>query len=704
VAQEVLTDLTKVRNIGIMAHIDAGKTTTTERILFYTGVNHKIGETHDGGATTDWMEQEQERGITITSAAVTSFWNGTQINIIDTPGHVDFTVEVERSLRVLDGAVAVFDGKEGVEPQSETVWRQADKYNVPRICFVNKMDKLGADFYYTIDTIVNRLKATPIVMQLPIGSENDFVGVVDLLTMKAFVWPGDAKGDVTMGASYETQEIPADLQAKAEEYRQKLVETAAEADDELLEKFFGGEELSIDEIKSGIRKLTVNGDAFPVFCGSAFKNRGVQPMLDAVVDFLPAPTDVPAIEAHDPKDESKVIERHADAEEPFTALAFKVVTHPFFGRLTYIRVYSGHLDSGAAIVNSTKGKKERIGKIFQMHANKEQPVDSVTAGHIDAVIGLTDTTTGDTLCDSNNQVVLESMTFPEPVIEVAIEPKTKADQEKLGLAIQKLAEEDPTFRVENNPETGQTTIKGMGELHLDILVDRMKREFKVEANIGKPQVAYRETIRRKVDRHDYTHKKQTGGSGQFAKIQFAIEPLEVEGDKVYEFENAVTGGRVPREYIPSVDAGFQDAMNVGVLAGYPMVGIKATLTDGAAHDVDSSEMAFKIAGSMGFKEAIQKAGPVLLEPMMSVEVRTPEEYMGDVIGDLNSRRGQVQSMEDAQGVKVVRALVPLSSMFGYIGDLRSKTSGRAVFSMEFNSYAEVPKAVADEIIQKGKGE
>jgi elongation factor G len=704
VAQEVLTDLTKVRNIGIMAHIDAGKTTTTERILFYTGVNHKIGETHDGGATTDWMEQEQERGITITSAAVTSFWNGTQINIIDTPGHVDFTVEVERSLRVLDGAVAVFDGKEGVEPQSETLWRQADKYNVPRICFVNKMDKLGADFYYTIDTIVNRLKATPIVMQLPIGSENDFVGVVDLLTMKAFVWPGDAKGDVTMGASYETQEIPADLQAKAEEYRQKLVETAAEADDELLEKFFGGEELSIDEIKSGIRKLTVNGDAFPVFCGSAFKNRGVQPMLDAVVDFLPAPTDVPAIEAHDPKDESKVIERHADAEEPFTALAFKVVTHPFFGRLTYIRVYSGHLDSGAAIVNSTKGKKERIGKIFQMHANKEQPVDSVTAGHIYAVIGLKDTTTGDTLCDSNNQVVLESMTFPEPVIEVAIEPKTKADQEKLGLAIQKLAEEDPTFRVENNPETGQTTIKGMGELHLDILVDRMKREFKVEANIGKPQVAYRETIRRKVDRHDYTHKKQTGGSGQFAKIQFAIEPLEVEGDKVYEFENAVTGGRVPREYIPSVDAGFQDAMNVGVLAGYPMVGIKATLTDGAAHDVDSSEMAFKIAGSMGFKEAIQKAGPVLLEPMMSVEVRTPEEYMGDVIGDLNSRRGQVQSMEDAQGVKVVRALVPLSSMFGYIGDLRSKTSGRAVFSMEFNSYAEVPKAVADEIIQKGKGE
>ncbi|MGO1255963.1 elongation factor G [Microbacterium gubbeenense] len=688
----------------MMAHIDAGKTTTTERILFYTGVNHKIGETHDGGATTDWMEQEQERGITITSAAVTSFWGGTQVNIIDTPGHVDFTVEVERSLRVLDGAVAVFDGKEGVEPQSETVWRQADKYNVPRICFVNKMDKLGADFYYTVDTIINRLKAKPIVMQLPIGSEHEFVGVVDLLTMKSQVWPGDSKGDVTMGATYETGEIPADLQEKAEEYREKLVEAAAEADDALLEKYFAGEALTNDEIKSGIRKLTVNGDAFPVFCGSAFKNRGVQPMLDAVVDYLPSPLDVPAIEAHDPKDESIVIERHADAEEPFTALAFKVVTHPFFGRLTYIRVYSGHLDSGSQIVNSTKGKKERIGKIFQMHANKEQPVDSVTAGHIYAVIGLKDTTTGDTLSDPGKQVVLESMTFPEPVIEVAIEPKTKADQEKLGVAIQKLAEEDPTFRVENNAETGQTIVKGMGELHLDILVDRMKREFKVEANVGKPQVAYRETIRRAVERHDFTHKKQTGGSGQFAKIQFKLEPLEVEGDKIYEFVNAVTGGRIPREYIPSVDAGFQDAMNVGVLAGYPMVGVKATLTDGASHDVDSSEMAFKIAGSMGFKEAIQKAGPVLLEPLMSVEVRTPEEYMGDVIGDLNSRRGQVQSMEDAQGVKVVQALVPLSSMFGYIGDLRSKTSGRAVYSMTFNSYAEVPKAVADEIIQKGKGE
>ncbi|MEL5992485.1 elongation factor G [Microbacterium phosphatis] len=703
-AQEVLTDLKKVRNIGIMAHIDAGKTTTTERILFYTGVNHKIGETHDGGATTDWMEQEQERGITITSAAVTCFWDKNQINIIDTPGHVDFTVEVERSLRVLDGAVAVFDGKEGVEPQSETVWRQADKYDVPRICFVNKMDKLGADFYFTVDTIVNRLKAKPLVIQLPIGAESDFVGVIDLVEMRALVWPGDAKGDVTMGAKYEITEIPADLKDKADEYRQQLLETVAESDDALLEKFFGGEELTVAEIKAGIRKLTIASEVYPVLCGSAFKNRGVQPMLDAVVDYLPSPLDVPAIEAHDPKNEEIVIERHADASEPFAALAFKVVSHPFFGRLTYIRVYSGGLASGEQVINSTKGKKERIGKIFQMHANKENPVDSVTAGHIYAVIGLKDTTTGDTLSDAKEQVVLESMTFPEPVIEVAIEPKTKADQEKLGLAIQKLAEEDPTFRVENNAETGQTVIKGMGELHLDILVDRMKREFKVEANVGKPQVAYRETIRKVVERHDYTHKKQTGGSGQFAKIQFKLEPLEVTADTTYEFVNAVSGGRIPREYIEPTNQGFQDAMNTGVLAGYPMVGVKATLVDGASHDVDSSEMAFKIAGSMGFKEAVRKASPVILEPLMAVEVRTPEEYMGDVIGDLNSRRGQMQSMEDAQGVKVIKALVPLSAMFGYIGDLRSKTSGRAVYSMTFDSYSEVPKAVADEIIQKGQGE
>jgi elongation factor G len=704
VAQEVLTDLTKVRNFGIMAHIDAGKTTTTERILFYTGITHKIGEVHDGAATMDWMDQEQERGITITSAATTCFWNGIQLNIIDTPGHVDFTVEVERNLRVLDGAVAVFDGKEGVEPQSETVWRQADKYDVPRICFVNKMDKLGADFYFTVETIVKRLGAKPLVLQLPIGAESDFLGVIDLVEMRALVWPGDAKGDVTMGAKYEVQEIPADLADKAAEYREKLLETVAESDEALLEKYFGGEELTVDEIKGAIRKLTIASELYPVLCGSAFKNRGVQPMLDAVVDYLPSPLDMPAVEAHDPKDEEKVILRHADATEPFAALAFKIMTHPFFGRLTYIRVYSGGLDSGAQVINSTKGKKERIGKIFQMHANKENPVDSVTAGHIYAVIGLKDTTTGDTLSDPSQQVVLESMTFPDPVLEVAIEPKTKADQEKLGLAIQKLAEEDPTFRVEQNSETGQTVIKGMGELHLDILVDRMKREFKVEANVGKPQVAYRETIRKEVERHDYTHKKQTGGSGQFAKIQFKLEPLEVTAEQTYEFVNAVTGGRIPREYIPSVDAGFQDAMNVGVLAGYPMVGVKATLTDGAAHDVDSSEMAFKIAGSMGFKEAARKANPVLLEPVMAVEVRTPEEYMGDVIGDLNSRRGQIQSMEDASGVKVVRAQVPLSEMFGYIGDLRSKTSGRAVYSMVFDSYAEVPRAVADEIIQKNKGE
>ncbi len=704
-AQDVLTDLNKVRNIGIMAHIDAGKTTTTERILYYTGITHKIGEVHDGAATMDWMAQEQERGITITSAATTCFWNKNQINIIDTPGHVDFTVEVERSLRVLDGAVAVFDGKEGVEPQSETVWRQADKYDVPRICFVNKMDKLGADFYFTVETIVKRLGAKPLVIQLPIGFENTFEGVVDLVEMRALTWRGDSKGDVELGAKYDIEPIPADLVDKANEYRATLLEVVAETDDELLERFLNGDtDFSVAEIKKAIRKLTVSSQIYPVLCGSAFKNRGVQPMLDAVVDYLPSPLDVPATEGHDVRDEEKIIERHPDAKEPFAALAFKVAVHPFFGRLTYIRVYSGHADSGAQLVNATKGKKERIGKIFQMHANKENPVDSVTAGHIYAVIGLKDTTTGDTLTDPNNQIVLESMTFPEPVIEVAIEPKTKADQEKLGLAIQKLAEEDPTFRTEQNQDTGQTVIKGMGELHLDILVDRMKREFGVEANVGKPQVAYRETIRRVVEKHDYTHKKQTGGSGQFAKIQISLEPMEVTADKIYEFENKVTGGRVPREYIPSVDHGIQDALQVGVLAGYPMVGVKAILLDGASHDVDSSEMAFKIAGSMAFKEAARKADPVLLEPLMAVEVRTPEEYMGDVIGDLNSRRGQIQSMEDATGVKVVTAKVPLSEMFGYVGDLRSKTSGRAVYSMSFDSYSEVPRAVADEIIQKNKGE
>ena len=690
-ALDVLTDLNKVRNIGIMAHIDAGKTTTTERILFYTGINHKIGETHDGASTMDWMAQEQERGITITSAATTCFWKNNQINIIDTPGHVDFTVEVERSLRVLDGAVAVFDGKEGVEPQSETVWRQADKYEVPRICFVNKMDKLGADFYFTVDTIVKRLGAKPLVMQLPIGAENDFIGVVDLLTMQAYVWPGDAKGDVTMGASYEIQEIPADLQEKAEQYRAELVENVAEASEDLMEKYLEEGELTIEEIKAGVRALTVANEAYPVFCGSAFKNRGVQPMLDAVLDYLPSPLDVPAMIGHLPSDEEVEVTRKPSADEPFAALAFKVAAHPFYGQLTYIRVYSGKAEQGQQVLNATKSKKERIGKLFQMHSNKENPVEEIQAGHIYAAIGLKDTTTGDTLCDIANPVVLESMTFPAPVIFVAIEPKTKGDQEKMSTAIQKLSAEDPTFTVSLNEETGQTEIGGMGELHLDIIVDRMKREFKVEANVGKPQVAYRETITKKVEKVDYTHKKQTGGSGQFAKVQVSFEPIALDAEELYEFDNVVTGGRVPREYIPSVDAGIQDAMQLGILAGYPVVGVKATLIDGAYHDVDSSEMAFKIAGSMVFKEGARRAAPVLLEPLMAVEVRTPEDYMGDVIGDLNSRRGQIQSMEDAAGVKIVHALVPLSEMFGYIGDLRSKTQGRAVFSMEFDSYAEVPK-------------
>ena len=703
-AQDVLTDLNKVRNIGIMAHIDAGKTTTTERILFYTGVNHKLGETHDGASTTDWMEQEKERGITITSAAVTCFWNKNQINIIDTPGHVDFTVEVERSLRVLDGAVAVFDGKEGVEPQSETVWRQADKYNVPRICFVNKMDKLGADFYFTVDTIIKRLGAKPLVMQLPIGSESEFTGVVDLMTMKAFVWEGDSKGDVTMGAAYEVREIPADLQEKAEEYRAKLVEDVAEASDELMEKFLEGEEISIAELKAGIRKMVVNSEIYPVFCGSAFKNRGVQPMLDAVIDFLPNPMDVGATVGHDPKNEEIELKREPNETDPFSALAFKIATHPFFGQLNFIRVYSGKATPGTQLLNSTKQKKERIGKLFQMHANKEMPVDEVHAGHIYAVIGLKDTTTGDTLCDPAHPIVLESMSFPDPVIFVAIEPKTKGDQEKLSTAIQKLSAEDPTFTVSLNEDTGQTEIGGMGELHLDILVDRMRREFRVEANVGKPQVAYRETIKKAVEKVDFTHKKQTGGSGQFAKVQVSFEPLEVVEGVIYEFKNGVTGGRIPREYIPSVDAGIQDAMQFGILAGYPMVGVKATLLDGAYHDVDSSEMAFKIAGSQVFKEGARRAQPIILEPVMDVEVRTPEEYMGDVIGDLNSRRGSIASMEDAAGVKVIRATVPLSEMFGYIGDLRSKTQGRAVYSMTFSSYSEVPKAVADEIIQKNRGE
>lgn len=699
-AQDVLTDLNKVRNIGIMAHIDAGKTTTTERILYYTGVNYKIGETHDGASTTDWMEQEQERGITITSAAVTCFWNNNQINIIDTPGHVDFTVEVERSLRVLDGAVAVFDGKEGVEPQSEQVWRQADKYDVPRICFVNKMDKLGADFYFTVQTIKDRLGAKPLVIQLPIGAENDFEGIVDLVEMKAKVWRGETK----LGESYETVDIPADLAEKAEQYRSELLDTVAETDQALLEKYLGGEELTIDEIKGAIRKLTVSSELYPVLCGSAFKNKGVQPMLDAVIDYLPSPLDVESVKGHVPGKEDEEVLRKPSVDEPFAALAFKIAVHPFFGKLTYVRVYSGKVESGAQVVNATKGKKERLGKLFQMHANKENPVESASAGHIYAVIGLKDTTTGDTLCDPNQQVVLESMTFPDPVIEVAIEPKTKSDQEKLGTAIQKLAEEDPTFKVHLDQETGQTVIGGMGELHLDILVDRMRREFKVEANVGKPQVAYRETIRRKVEKVEFTHKKQTGGSGQFAKVLIDLEPFVGEDGATYEFENKVTGGRIPREYIPSVDAGAQDAMQYGVLAGYPLVNLKVTLLDGAYHEVDSSEMAFKVAGSQVLKKAAQAAQPVILEPIMAVEVITPEDYMGDVIGDLNSRRGQIQAMEERSGARVVKAQVPLSEMFGYVGDLRSKTQGRANYSMVFDSYAEVPANVSKEIIAKATGQ
>ena len=709
-ALDVLTDLTKVRNIGIMAHIDAGKTTVTERILFYTGINYKIGETHDGASTMDWMEQEQERGITITSAATTCFWKNNQINIIDTPGHVDFTVEVERSLRVLDGAVAVFDGKEGVEPQSETVWRQADKYSVPRICFINKMDKLGADFEFSVQTIRDRLHAKPIVLNFPIGAESEFSGLVDVLEMRAVRFPEkDAAGKDTRGAIVEYEEIPSELVAKAEALRGELLEAVAEADDELMEKYLEGEELTVAEIKSGIRRLTIAGEAFPVMAGSAFKNKGVQPMLDAVLDYLPSPLDVPDVEGHKPGDEEKTLTRAADENEPFSALAFKVATHPFYGKLVYVRVYSGKVSQGDVVSNATKGKKERIGKLFQMHSNKENPVEQAHAGHIYAFIGLKDVTTGDTLCAQGSPIILESMTFPDPVIHVAIEPKTKGDQEKLGVAIQKLSEEDPTFTVSLDEETGQTVIGGMGELHLDVFVDRMRREFKVEANVGNPMVAYRETIRRKVDKVEYTHKKQTGGSGQFAKVQMSFEPLVPEADENgevahYEFANAVTGGRVPREYIPSVDAGVQDAMLTGVLAGYPVVDVKATLVDGGYHEVDSSEMAFKIAGSMAFKEGAKKASPALLEPIMAVEVRTPEEYMGDVIGDLNSRRGMIQSMEDAVGVKVVKAAVPLSEMFGYVGDLRSKTQGRAVYSMSFDSYAEVPKNVADEIIAKAKGE
>ena len=705
---EEIKDLHHVRNIGIMAHIDAGKTTTTERILYYTGKSYKIGEVHDGAATMDFMEQEQERGITIQSAATTCFWNRQthdtkdkfQINIIDTPGHVDFTAEVERSLRVLDGAVAVFDGKEGVEPQSETVWRQADKYGVPRICFVNKMDKLGANYFYSVDTIREKLGATPIVMQIPMGSESEFHGVIDLVEMKAYDWnTGDE-----LGAHYNTDPIPAEYEDKANEYHQKLVEAAAEANDELMDKFFENGDLSVEDVRAGIRQLTIEKRAFPVFCGSAFKDKGVQPMLDAVVDYLPSPEDVPAIKGYDPKDESIEIDRKPTASDPFAALVFKISTHPFYGKLVFVRVYSGSIKPGDSVLDSTREKKERVGKIFQMHADKENPVDAAEAGNIYTFVGLKNITTGDTLCDEKAPISLESMTFPDPVIEVAVEPKTKADQEKMSIALAKLSDEDPTFQVKTDEESGQTLISGMGELQLDIIVDRMRREFKVECNVGNPQVAYRETIRKAVMNQEYTHKKQTGGSGQFAKVLMNFEPLDTENGETYEFVNEVTGGHITKEFIPSIDAGVQEAMESGVLAGFPVVGVKATVTDGQTHDVDSSEMAFKIAGSMCFKEAAPKAKPVILEPIMAVEVRTPEEYMGDVMGDINARRGSIQSMTDSTGVKVIDAKVPLSEMFGYIGDLRSKTQGRAMFTMQMDSYAEVPKNVSEEIIKAQRGE
>ncbi|MEV4416014.1 elongation factor G [Catellatospora sp. NPDC049609] len=691
--------LAKTRNIGIMAHIDAGKTTTTERILFYTGITHKIGEVHEGAAVMDWMEQEQERGITITSAATKCEWKGHTIQIIDTPGHVDFTVEVERSLRVLDGAVAVYDGVAGVEPQTENVWRQADKYNVPRMCFVNKLDRTGADFFRCVDMMITRLNATPLVLQIPIGLEGDHIGVVDLLGMRALTW----RGETAKGEDYAVEEIPANLTEQADEWRTKLLETLSEADDAIMESYLEGGEFTVDELKAAIRRATIAGKLNPVVCGSAFKNKGVQPMLDAVVDFLPSPLDIPAIDGTLMDGETPVA-RHADSTEPFSGLAFKIQTDKHLGKLTYVRVYSGTLDAGSPVINSTKDRKERVGKIYQMHANKREERSQAFAGDIIAVQGLKQTTTGDTLSDPANPVILESMTFPDPVISVAIEPKTKADQEKLGTAIQKLAEEDPTFRVKLDEETGQTVISGMGELHLEILVDRMKREFNVEANVGKPQVAYRETIRRVVDKLEYTHKKQTGGSGQYASVIIGIEPLPLDAPAQYEFVNAVTGGRIPKEFIPSIDAGAQDAMQYGVLAGYPLVGVKLTLIDGKYHEVDSSEMAFKIAGSMALKEAARKADPAILEPMMAVEVVTPEDNMGDVIGDLNSRRGIIQAMEERSGARVVRALVPLSEMFGYVGDLRSKTQGRASYSMVFDSYAEVPANVAKEIIAKATGE
>ncbi len=690
------TELKHYRNIGICAHIDAGKTTTTERILYYTGKSHKIGEVHEGAATMDWMEQEQERGITITSAATTCYWTGQdgvsyRINIIDTPGHVDFTIEVERSLRVLDGAVAVFDSVAGVEPQSETVWRQADKYDVPRMCFINKMDRIGADFYRCVDMMVDRLGANPMVIQLPIGSEDVFKGVVDLVKMKAIVWK-----DENLGAEFEYVEIPDDLKEKAQEYHNRMVENAVEVDDAIMERYLDGKEPTEEELKACIRKGTIALKFVPVLCGSAFKNKGVQPMLDAVVDYLPAPIDVPDIKGVKVDSDEEIARKSSD-DEPFSALAFKIMNDPFVGSLTFTRIYSGKLESGSYVINTVKGKKERVGRMLLMHANSREDVKEAFAGDIVALAGLKDTTTGDTLCHEQNQVVLERMEFPEPVIEVAVEPKTKADQEKMGIAISRLAAEDPSLRVSTDEETGQTLLKGMGELHLEIIIDRMKREFKVEANVGAPQVAYRETIGAPFTM-DYTHKKQSGGAGQYARIIVEFSPLPAgEG---FVFENKVVGGSVPREYIPGVEKGITSAMGTGVIAGFPTIDFKATLTDGAYHDVDSSVMAFEIAGRAAFREGIRQAKPKLLEPVMKVEVVTPDEYMGDIIGDLSSRRGQVSSMDQRGNARIVNANVPLANMFGYVNNLRSLSSGRAQYSMVFDHYAEVPSNVADEIKAK----
>ncbi len=688
------TPLNRIRNIGIAAHIDAGKTTTSERILFYTGVSHKIGEVHDGAATMDWMEQEKERGITITSAATTCFWKDHQINLIDTPGHVDFTIEVERSMRVLDGAVSVFCSVGGVQPQSETVWRQANKYGVPRIVFVNKMDRIGANFYNVENQIKLRLKANPVPINIPIGAEDTFIGVIDLVQMKAIVWNNE-----TMGAKYDVEEIPSDLLEKAKQYREKLVEAVAEQDEALMEKYLGGEELSIEEIKKGIKAGCLNMSLVPMLCGSSFKNKGVQTLLDAVIDYLPAPTEVVDIKGIDPKTEEEVFVKSSDDGE-FAGLAFKIMTDPFVGQLTFVRVYRGNLESGSYVYNSTKDKKERVGRLLKMHSNKREDIKEVYAGEICAFVGLKDTLTGDTLCDEKNAVVLERMEFPEPVIHIAVEPKTKADQEKMGVALGKLAEEDPSFRVMTQEETGQTLIGGMGELHLEIIVDRLKREFKVEAEIGQPQVAFRETIRSSVSK-EYKYAKQSGGRGQYGHVFIKLEPKEPGSG--YEFVNEISGGVIPKEYIPAVDKGIQEAMQNGVLAGYPVVDFKVTLYDGSYHDVDSSEMAFKIAGSMAFKEASRAANPVLLEPMMKVEVEVPEEYMGDVIGDLNRRRGQINSMDDRLGLKIVNAFVPLVEMFGYSTDLRSATQGRGTYSMEFDHYGEVPSNIAKEIVEKRKG-